>query len=61
MASPSRRRLASISAMIALRDSPAPFGPSRIRPWTLVAITTSSRRASSFSARPTISSEVPSE
>lgn len=37
-----------------LRDNPAPFGPGRIRPWTLVAITISSRLANSFSARPTI-------
>src|SRR5215218_5390609 len=29
--------------MIAFRDRPAPFGPSCIRPWTLVAITNSSR------------------
>ena len=40
---PSRLRLASISAKIAFRDRPAPFGPVRIRPCTLVAITTSSR------------------
>ena len=50
---PSRRRLWSISARMALRDRPAPFGPGRIRPWTLVAITTSSRLAMSWSARPT--------
>src|SRR5829696_5885905 len=30
--------------MIAFRDRPAPFGPSCMRPWTLVAITNSSRR-----------------
>jgi hypothetical protein len=42
---PSRDRLASTSAMIAFRDRPAPFGPSCIRPWTLVAITNSSRTA----------------
>ena len=45
--------------MIAFRDRPAPFGPSCIRPWTLVAITNSSRRPKSFRARPTISSLVP--
>jgi hypothetical protein len=32
-----------------------------MRPWTLVAMTTSSRGAKSFSARPTISSLVPSD
>ena len=47
--------------MIALRESPAPLGPGRIRPWTLVAMTTSSRRVSWLSARPTISSLEPSE
>src|SRR5260370_29543391 len=47
--------------MIALRDRPAPFGPGRIRPWTLVAITTSSRRAKSRIAPPRISSLWPSE
>jgi hypothetical protein len=47
--------------MIALRDSPAPFGPSCIRPCTLVASTISSRRAYSTSARPTISSLLPAE
>jgi hypothetical protein len=47
--------------MIALRERPAPFGPSCIRPCTLVASTISSRRAKSRSARPTISSLVPSE
>jgi len=31
--------------MIALRDSPAPFGPGRIRLLTLVASTISSRHA----------------
>jgi hypothetical protein len=54
---PRRRRLWSISDRIALRDSPAPFGPGRIRLNTLVASTTSSRRAKSLIARPTISSE----
>ena len=58
---PSRPRLASIPVMIALRDSPAPFGPGRIRPCTLVASTISSRRAKSFSARPVISSLDPAE
>jgi hypothetical protein len=46
---------------MALRDSPAPFGPGRMRPCTLVATTISSRRAMSRKARPTISSLVPSE
>ena len=58
---PRRRRLLSISARIALRDRPAPLAPLRIRPWTLVATTISSRSAKSLSARPTISSLVPSE
>jgi hypothetical protein len=47
--------------MIALRDSPAPLAPSRIRPCTLVAMTTSSRPAKSFNARPVISSLLPAE
>jgi hypothetical protein len=42
-------------------ESPAPFGPGRIRPYTLVATTTSSRRAKSRIARPRISSLLPSE
>src|SRR5215203_1833692 len=45
---PSRDKLASTSAMNAFRDRPAPFGPSCIRPWTLVAITNSSRRPKSL-------------
>ena len=44
-----------------MRDSPRPFGPGRIGLNTLVAITTSSRRASSLSARPVISSLAPNE
>ena len=56
-----RRRLLSISAIIAFLDSPAPFGPGLIRPWTFVATTTSSRRAKSANALPTISSLLPSE
>jgi len=51
----------SISVKIALRESPAPLGPERIRPYTLVAMTTSSRRAKSLIARPRISSLLPSE
>jgi hypothetical protein len=47
--------------MIALRDRPRPFGPGRIAPLTFVAMTTSSRRAKSRSARPTISSLLPCE
>src|SRR5215472_1642221 len=47
---PSRRRLLSISVKIALRESPAPLGPGRIRPYTLVAMTTSSRRPKSLIA-----------
>ena len=47
--------------MIALRDSPAALGVVRPLKKTLVAMTISSRRANSFSARPTISSLVPSE
>ena len=58
---PRRRRLWSISVMIALRDKPLPFGPGRIGWRTLVAITISSRSAKSFSARPRISSLEPSE
>ncbi|KOG41798.1 hypothetical protein AQJ84_21585 [Streptomyces resistomycificus] len=58
---PRRPRLWSISVMIALRDRPCALGPGRIRPFTLVASTISSRRAKSASARPTISSLVPSE
>jgi hypothetical protein len=44
-----------------LADCPAPFGPSCILPCTLAAITTSSRLAKSFKARPRISSLVPME
>jgi hypothetical protein len=45
-----------------LARQPAHVGPGRMRPKrTLVAITISSRRAKSRSARPTISSLVPSE
>ena len=47
--------------MIALRDRPIPFGPGRIRWYTFVASTTSSRRAKSFRARPVISSLLPAE
>jgi hypothetical protein len=46
---------------MALRDSPAPFGPGFMRLNTLVAITTSSRGTNSRRAAPTISSLVPSE
>src|SRR5882762_7220958 len=46
---------------IDLRDSPPPLGAFVIGKNTLVAITTSSRRAKSFNAPPTICSEVPSE
>src|SRR6266567_526414 len=45
--------------MIHKRDRPCSFGPSPIGPWTFVARTTWSRRP--FSARPTISSDPPSE
>jgi hypothetical protein len=58
---PSRRRLWSISVMIALRDNPFPLGPGRIGWRTLVAITTSSRSAKSRRAFPRISSLEPSE
>ncbi len=58
---PSRVRLASISAKIALRESPDPLASLRIAPCTLVAITTSSRRAMSATARPKISSLDPAE
>ena len=44
-----------------LRDRPAALGPSRIGANSLVAMTTASRRAKSFSARPTISSLPPFE
>jgi hypothetical protein len=47
--------------MIALRDSPVPFGSSRMVENTLVASTISSRLAKSLSARPVISSLDPSE
>jgi hypothetical protein len=47
--------------MIALRERPPPLGPSRIGMKTLVATTISSRSAISRSARPVISSLVPSE
>ena len=40
---PSRRRLWSSWAKIALRDKPSPFGPACMRPRTFVAITSSSR------------------
>jgi hypothetical protein len=49
-----------MALMTCARERPAPFGPSFIRPFTFVAMTTSSRRAKSASARPTISSLVPS-
>jgi hypothetical protein len=42
---PRRFRLASISAKMAFLDRPMPLGPLRIRWLTLVAITTSPRRA----------------
>ena len=59
---PSRRRLWSTSAMIALRDSPTLLGPSRIGPFTFVAITTSSRGTPrSLIARPRNSSLEPPE
>ena len=58
---PSRRRLASTSLMMALRDRPIEFGPLRFEWKTLVATTTSSRLAKSRRARPVISSLVPSE
>src|SRR5262245_62409533 len=45
--------------MMARRDSPEPPGPSCISKNTLVASTTSSRRVYLFTARPTISSELP--
>lgn len=47
--------------MIALRDSPRPFGPSRMGWRSFVAITTASRSAKSLSARPRISSLEPFE
>ena len=58
---PSRRKLASISFIIATRDKPLPLGPGRILPCTLVAMTTSSREAKSLMARPRISSLLPRE
>ena len=58
---PSRRRLWSISVMIALRDRPLPLGPGRIGWRTLVAMTMSSRSAKSRRARPRISSLEPWE
>jgi hypothetical protein len=58
---PSRRRLPSISSKMVLRDSPPMLGARRAPKRTLVATTISSRRAKSRSARPTISSDVPSE
>ena len=58
---PRRRSEASIPVMIALRERPPPFGPWRIGMKTLVATTISSRSAISRSARPVISSLVPSE
>ncbi len=47
--------------MMCLRDSPRALGPLPIGLNTLVAITTSSRLARSFSARPVTSSLAPSE
>ena len=47
--------------MTCLRDRPRSLGASLIGLNTLVAITTSSRRAISFSARPVTSSLAPSE
>jgi len=44
-----------------LAQSPAPLGPGRIRPDTFVAITISSRRASSFNRRPRTTSLLPPE
>ena len=57
---PSRRRLASISVRIALRDSPAPLGPgaSARAPWWRSRPRPAGEVAP---ARPTISSLVPSE
>jgi len=42
-----------------LRDNPPPFGPSRITPFSLVAITVSSRFALAFSQRPSTRSLSP--
>ena len=53
-----RRRSTS---KMCLRERPRSFGPSPIGEKTLVAITTSSRLAKSFSARPVTSSLAPSE
>src|SRR5580693_5011164 len=47
--------------MIALRERPAAFGPSRVGALSLVAITTLSRLVKSLSARPTNSSLPPFE
>jgi hypothetical protein len=58
---PRRRRLSSTAWKSALRDSPPVFGALRQGMNALVAITISSRRAKSRSARPVISSEVPAE
>jgi hypothetical protein len=58
---PSRLRLASIWAMIDLRERPFSLGPEPIGPLTLVATTISSRRANSRSQRPVTTSLSPIE
>ena len=57
---PRRRRLSSTARMIHRREFPRWFSPGPIGLWNFVASTTSSR-IDPFSARPTISSERPSE
>ncbi len=47
--------------MIAARESPAPFGPGRMRLKTFVKTWTSSRGASSLRSVPVISSLLPAE
>ena len=53
--------MASIDAMMCLRDSPRSLGSSLIGLNTLVAITTCSRRASALSPLPSTVSLTPSE
>ena len=57
---PRRRRLASSSWKMSLRERPRRWARA-IAPWTLVATTISSRRARSLSARPVTSSLTPAE
>ena len=50
-----------MAARMCLRDSPRPLGPGVIWPWTLVAITASSRERNFGTRRPVATSLAPCE